>query len=212
MGTSPRARHVRTRSGLTSVMCALPWMLSVMRPAALPVNVRGSWPRSARAIANRAEDTSSPMLSRASRSTGSGRVETSAARSQSSSVVSPMADTTATTRYPFARVLAIRSAARRIPAASARDEPPNFCTMTLPGGIARSVSARSLIVEQLLPCGYPFLLPEIYFDSCKRCTGPFEPFCPVRMLKWLIPRRPAPRSQSLRLQREYRVPSADPRG
>ena len=217
-GTSPAGQTCGGPGpGLTSVMCALPWMLSVMRPAALPVNVRGSWPRSASAIASRAEETSSPRLRRASRLTGSGRVETSAARSQSSSVVSPMAETTATTRNPSSRVLAIRSAARTIPAASANDEPPNFCTMTLPGGIARSDFCNSPPFAAV-GLTVPISLPEIWFSLASGLVPQHgTPVCGWSFgcrqgVRQQVPRPPALRSQTLRRRREDRAPSAIPRG
>ena len=51
-----------------------------------------------------------------------------AARPSSSSVVSPIADTTTTRSLPAARSRAIRRATRLIRSASATDEPPNFWT------------------------------------------------------------------------------------
>src|SRR4029453_31605 len=58
-----------------------------------------------------------------------------AARLSSSSVASPIAETTTTRSAPAARSRAIRLATRRIRSASARLEPPNFCT-TSGAGIA----------------------------------------------------------------------------
>ena len=62
------------------------------------------------------------------------------ARSISSSVVSPIADTTTTTSLPALLVATIRWATRLIPSASATDEPPYFCT-TMPTG-RRSSAGR----------------------------------------------------------------------
>src|SRR6202041_3059640 len=50
------------------------------------------------------------------------------ARSFSSSVVSPIADTTTTTWLPACRVATMRLATRLMPSASATEEPPYFCT------------------------------------------------------------------------------------
>src|SRR5436305_10907448 len=46
----------------------------------------------------------------------------------SSSVESPIADTTTTTWSPALRLATIRCATRLIPSASATDDPPYFCT------------------------------------------------------------------------------------
>jgi len=51
------------------------------------------------------------------------------ARSSSSSVVSPMADTTTTTSLPAFLVSTIRSATRRMRSAVPTDDPPYFWTM-----------------------------------------------------------------------------------
>ncbi len=63
----------------------------------------------------------------------------------SSSVVSPIADTTTTSWLPLARSRAIRRATRRIRSASASDEPPNFCTTSgagMAGILQRAPSGR----------------------------------------------------------------------
>ena len=70
---------------------------SVMTPACEPVNERASWPRVPIAIASSAIQMRSPAVSSMSSSRPGGSGETSLARSISSSVVSPMADTTTTT-------------------------------------------------------------------------------------------------------------------
>src|SRR5919112_4154683 len=69
-----------------------------------------------------------------SRPGGSG--ETSLARSMSSSVVSPMADTTTTTSWPAFLVATMRWATLLMLTASATEEPPYFCT-TMPTGFPR---------------------------------------------------------------------------
>ncbi|GII97803.1 hypothetical protein Slu03_01810 [Sediminihabitans luteus] len=48
----------------------------------------------------------------------------------SSSVVSPMAETTATTSFPARFASAMRLATRLMLAASDTDDPPYFCTMS----------------------------------------------------------------------------------
>src|SRR5690606_12136396 len=60
---------------------------------------------------------------------GAGIGVQSAARSSSSSVVSPIALTATTTSLPARRVSTIRLATRLMLSASATDEPPNFCTI-----------------------------------------------------------------------------------
>ena len=59
---------------------------------------------------------------------GGGGIGDLAARSRSSSVVSPMADTTTTTSSPAFWASTIRRATRLMPSASATEEPPNFFT------------------------------------------------------------------------------------
>ena len=55
--------------------------------------------------------------------------ETCLARSIRSSVVSPIAETTTTTSLPARLVSTIRLATRKIPAASATEDPPNLATI-----------------------------------------------------------------------------------
>ena len=85
------------RPGVTSMIRALPWAESVMTPAWLPVNDRASCPRLAIAIASSAIEIRSPAVSSMSSSRAGGSGETCSASSISSSVVSPIADTTTTT-------------------------------------------------------------------------------------------------------------------
>ena len=61
--TLPSASAWRTRSPLTSMILALPWMVSVMMPTWLPVKLTAAMPRSARAIVSSAADTRSPVVS-----------------------------------------------------------------------------------------------------------------------------------------------------
>ena len=74
--------------------------MSVRIPACEPVNETASWPRSLIAIETSAIEIRSPAVSSMSSSRGSGRDETCAASSISSSVVWPIAETTAQTLLP----------------------------------------------------------------------------------------------------------------
>src|SRR6202012_3668116 len=58
------------------------------------------------------------------------------ARSSSSSVVSPIAETTTTTWLPARLVATMRLATRLMPSASATEEPPYFCTTRAIGRVA----------------------------------------------------------------------------
>ena len=87
---------------------ALPWAPSVITPAWLPVNDRASWPRLPMAIASSAIEMRSPAVSSMSSSRPAGSGETCSARSISSSVVSPIADTTTTTSLPAFLAATIR--------------------------------------------------------------------------------------------------------
>ena len=123
------------RSARTSRMRALVWDSSVTIPACEPVSEIARWPRSLMAIAHSAHEIRSPEDSSMSISRGSGASETSSAIAISSSVVLPLADSTATTRLPSSRFSTMRRAARLMRSASATDVPPNFITI-------RSISAR----------------------------------------------------------------------
>ncbi len=90
----PSASDWVIRPGVTSMIRALPWAASVMTPACDPVNDRASLPRSAIAIANNAIEIRSPAVSSMSSSRPGGLGVTWLARSMSSSVESPMAETT----------------------------------------------------------------------------------------------------------------------
>ena len=70
----------------------------------------------------------SPVASSMSSSRGSGSSVMAAASERSSSVVSPMAETTTHRSAPSARARAIRRATRRIRSAFATELPPNFMT------------------------------------------------------------------------------------
>ncbi len=159
---APSSSALSIRPGVTSMILALPWVLSVITPAWLPVNDRASWPRFPTAMASSAIEIRSPAVSSMSSSRGAGRGETSLARSISSSVVSPIAETTTTTSLPDRLASAIRWATRLIPAASATDDPPYFCT-TIPtvlprvSGMVRGssiASGRRGLPSRVRGCGH----------------------------------------------------------
>ena len=79
------------------MILALPCTESVITPACEPVNERAVQPRSAIAMATSAIEIRSPAVSSMSSSRAGGSGETCAARSRSSSVLSPMAETATTT-------------------------------------------------------------------------------------------------------------------
>ena len=72
----------------------------MIMPAWLPVNDRASWPMLRIAIASSAIEMRSPAVSSMSSSRGAGSSVTWCARSSSSSVVSPIAETATTTSLP----------------------------------------------------------------------------------------------------------------
>ncbi len=121
------------RPGVTSMILALPCISSVITPAWLPVKERASKPRLPIAMASTAIEMRSPAVSNMSSSRGGGAGETCWARSISSSVMSPMAETTTTTSLPSRLVSMMRRATRLTLSASATEEPPYFCT-TMPIG------------------------------------------------------------------------------
>ena len=125
---SPSSSAARIRPGVTSMIRALPCVESVMTPAWDPVNERASAPSAEMAIATSALEIRSPEVSSMSSSRAGGDGDTCWARSISSSVVSPIAETTTTTSLPSLRVATIRSATRLIRSAVATDEPPYFWT------------------------------------------------------------------------------------
>jgi len=79
----------------------------------------------------------SPHVTSMSSSRRGGSADIRFARESSSSVVSPIAETTTTIRWPSARLAATRAATLRIRSTSATEEPPYFwTTMLIPGAIA----------------------------------------------------------------------------
>jgi hypothetical protein len=133
MGTAPLSSAVAIRPGVTSMIRAFPCVESVITPAWDPVKDCASKPRLAIAMASRAIEIRSPAVSSMSSSRPGGNGLTWLARSMSSSVESPIAETTTTTWSPALRVATIRCATRLMPSASATDEPPYFCTTRATG-------------------------------------------------------------------------------
>src|ERR1035438_3079178 len=76
----------------------------------------------------------SPEVSSMSISRAGGNGLTCSARSSSSSVVSPMAETTTHTSWPALRVSTIRRATRLMLSAFVSEDPPYFWTTKLTGG------------------------------------------------------------------------------
>ena len=128
IGIAPSSSAPAIRPGVTSMIRARPCTESVITPACEPVNERARSPRLAMAMASRAIEMRSPAVSSMSSSRPGGSGLTWLARSISSSVVSPIADTTTTTSWPAFLVATIRCATRLMPSASATDDPPYFCT------------------------------------------------------------------------------------
>ena len=135
MTTFPFASSSRMRTGRTSTMRAWAWASSVMMPLWLPVKLIAGTPSSWRAIESRAMLMRSPHVSSMSSSRRGGSADIFLASESSSSVVSPIAETTTTSWCPSARLAATRAATLRIRSTSATEEPPNFWTMTLMSGV-----------------------------------------------------------------------------
>ena len=114
-----------------SMILALPCTESVITPACEPVKERAVKPRSEIAIATSAIEIRSPAVSSMSISRAGGSGLTAPARSRSSSVESPIAETATTTSWPAFLLSTIRRATRLMASASASEEPPYFCT-TMP--------------------------------------------------------------------------------
>ena len=92
---------------MTSLILARVWSSSVMMPTWLPVKDAASTPRSARAITSSDMEMRSPVLTSMSYSRGGCVALTELARWMRSSVVLPMALTTATTSEPCRSVRAM---------------------------------------------------------------------------------------------------------
>ena len=99
-----------------------------MIPACEPVYEAARQPRAFTAIASSDIAIRSPAVSSMSSSRGSGVGVSSDAISRSSSVVSPIAETTTTTSLPASRAWATRSATWLIRSGDPTEVPPYFCT------------------------------------------------------------------------------------
>src|SRR5579862_1454019 len=129
------------RVARTSAIFALPWTVSVTMPACEPVSEIASWPRSWTAIAQRELEIRSPTEMSMSYSRGCGRGEISCASLISSSVESPIAERTPTTRPPSSHARTSRRATSLIFSVSATEVPPNFITTrSRPGDAASATS------------------------------------------------------------------------
>src|SRR5438128_5469012 len=136
-------------------MRALVWASFVTMPDCDPVKLTAATPRAFRAIDSRAMEIRSPAVSSMSSSRRAGLSQTCRASFSSSSVVSPMAETTTTTSLPEARVAATRSATFWMRPTSATDEPPYFWTTIGIGRGRRTRSARRRRLRRLSLDGHP---------------------------------------------------------
>ncbi len=135
-GTLPSSSAARMRSGRISTILAFMWLVSVTKPAWLPVKLSAATPAPWSAMQSSAMALRSPAVTSMSISRpGRTRLTSVASRSRSS-VSLPIADTTTTTRSPWRQVLAMWSTTSRIRSASATDVPPNFWTSN-PTGAGR---------------------------------------------------------------------------
>src|SRR5665647_680012 len=114
IATLPESIAWRIRLALTSMIRALPWDSSVITPACWPVNDWACTPRLAIAIASSDIEIRSPAVSRMSISRAGGIGVIWLARSISSSVVSPIAETTTTTSSPAREMDILLTAGERI--------------------------------------------------------------------------------------------------
>ncbi len=143
--TLPRSSSSMMRWGTMSTIRALRWTLLVRIPACNPVREIAGTPSRSSAIAISGAVMVSPVERSWSISRLGGAGLTLWARLISSSVLSPMALTTATTRPRLAWVAAIRRATRWISSALATLLPPNFWTMH-----RRDVSVRAESVPAVM--------------------------------------------------------------
>ena len=125
-----------------STIFALPCAVSVTIPACEPVSEIASCPRSWIAIAQSEHEIRSPTEISMSSSRALGRREISCASRTSSSVVSPIAESTATTRLPASRAATRRFATAFSRSTSPTEVPPNFMT-TVPARVAVSSEATA---------------------------------------------------------------------
>ena len=131
------------RRARTSTIFAFVCVESVTIPACEPVSDVARWPRSISAIAASEHEIRSPTETSMSSSRGSGWAVISWASRIRSSVVSPIAESTATTRFPASRAAAQRCATAWSFCVSATEEPPNFITTTPGDGAAWSTAGTA---------------------------------------------------------------------
>src|SRR5678815_933389 len=131
MTTFPFPSSSRMRTGRTSTIRACECASSVMIPLWLPVKLIAGTPCSCNAMERRAMLIRSPHVRSMSSSRRGGSEDIRLARERSSSVVSPMAETTTTIWCPSARLAATRAATLRMRSTSATEEPPNVGTMSM---------------------------------------------------------------------------------
>ena len=132
------------RPGRISSTFARVCSVSVTTPACEPVSEIAVWPRSWIAIAASAHEIRSPTESSMSSSRGSGAGEISWARSTSSSVEPPIAESTPTTSLPASRAATSRRATAFSRSGPSTDVPPNFWTTRPTGTDATRLYTRSL--------------------------------------------------------------------
>ena len=145
----------------------------VMIPLWLPVKEMASPPSSRMAMESNAIEMRSPAERSMSSSRRAGLWESCLALARSSSVVSPMAETTTHTAYPAARVRMMRSATARIFSGPATLLPPYFCT-TIPA--ARWDASFSLVLMER--ADFPTLRPvqddvKRYHANSRRARATF---------------------------------------
>ena len=134
IATWPSEIERATRSGTMPVIWARPYAEVVWIPACAPVKACAGTPNSLIAMDRRDIEIRSPAVRRMSISRSGALSVICAAVSRSSSVVSPIAETTTTSLCPAFRVSTMRFATRLIASTSDTDEPPYFCTMSATGG------------------------------------------------------------------------------
>ena len=119
------------RSESMRLMRASEYVLLVWSPTCHAHRLMTGRPMPSRAMAHRAMEICSPVLSSISISRLEARGLISLAFSMRSSVVSPWADSTTITWFPALYVSAMMPATFRIRWASRTELPPNFCTIKL---------------------------------------------------------------------------------
>ena len=129
IATRPASSASRIRSARISTIFALPWSVSVTIPACEPVNETAGTPSASTAMHSSAIEIRSPAVSSMSISRPPGALATSLASRTRSSVVFPIAETTAITSSPAAPGTGDVVGDGADPVRDrATDVPPNFWT------------------------------------------------------------------------------------